>query len=83
MELVINLEDLKKQPIFVTEYIVLKMINEGINPLDFDWGYGSSIDMELHLLEQNLWIKKVEEGYILRDKGRQLFEKKDSDINFD
>ena len=76
MELVINLEDLKKQPIFVTEYIVLKMINEGINPLDFDWGYGSSIDMELHLLEQNLWIKKVEEGYILRDKGRQLFESK-------
>lgn len=83
MELVINLEDLKKQPIFVTEYIVLKMINEGINPLDFDWGYGSPIDMELHLLEQNLWIKKVEEGYILRDKGRQLFEKKNSDINFD
>ena len=76
MELIIDLDNLKKSSIFAPEYIILQMLNEGINPLDFDWGYGSSIDMELHLLEQNLWIKKVEEGYILRDKGRQLFESK-------
>ena len=83
MELVIDLDNLKKSSIFAPEYIMLQMINEGINPLDFDWGYGSPINMDLHLLEQNLWIKKVEEGYILRDKGRQLFEKKNSNINFD
>lgn len=83
MELVIDLDNLKKSSIFAPEYIILQMLNEGINPLDFDWGYGSPINMDLHLLEQNLWIKKVEEGYILRDKGRQLFEKKNSNINFD
>ena len=76
MELVIDLDNLKKSSIFAPEYIILQMLNEGIDPQQFDWGYGSSIDMELHLLEQNLWIKKVEEGYILRDKGRQLFENK-------
>lgn len=83
MELVIDLDNLKKSSIFAPEYIILQMISEGINPLDFDWGYGSSVDMELHLLEQNLWIKKVDEGYILRDKGRQLFESSTSTITFD
>ena len=82
MELVIDLDNLKKSNIFVEEYLYLQLIHEGLNPLDFNWSFGSGIIADLDLLEQNLWIKKVEEGYILRDKGRQLFEKKNSDINF-
>lgn len=83
MELVIDLDNLKKSNIFVEEYLYLQLIHEGLNPLDFNWSVGKAVITDLELLEQNLWIKKVDEGYILRDKGRQLFEKKNSDINFD
>ena len=76
MELVIDLDNLKKSNIFVEEYLYLQLIHEGLNPLDFNWSFGSGIIADLDLLEQNLWIKKVEERYILRDKGRQLFESK-------
>ena len=76
MELVIDLDNLKKSNIFVEEYLYLQLINEGFNPLDFNWSVGKAVITDLELLEQNLWIKKVEEGYILRDKGRQLFESK-------
>jgi DNA-dependent RNA polymerase auxiliary subunit epsilon len=83
MELVIDLDNLKKSNIFVEEYLYLQLIHEGLNPLDFNWSFGSGIIADLDLLEQNLWIKKVDEGYILRDKGRQLFESSTSTITFD
>ena len=83
MELVIDLDNLKKSNIFVEEYLYLQLINEGFNPLDFNWSVGKAVITDLELLEQNLWIKKVEEGYILRDKGRQLFESSISTITFD
>ena len=83
MELVIDLDNLKKSNIFVEEYLYLQLINEGFNPLDFNWSVGKAVITDLELLEQNLWIKKVEEGYILRDKGRQLFESSTSTITFD
>ena len=83
MELVIDLDNLKKSNIFVEEYLYLQLINEGFNPLDFNWSVGKAVITDLELLEQNLWIKKVEEGYILRDKGRQLFESSTSIVTFD
>ena len=83
MELVIDLDNLKKSNIFVEEYLYLQLINEGFNPLDFNWSVGKAVITDLELLEQNLWIKKVEEGYILRDKGKQLFESSISTITFD
>ena len=83
MELVIDLDNLKKSNIFVEEYLYLQLIHEGLNPLDFNWSFGSGIIADLDLLKQNLWIKKVDEGYILRDKGRQLFESSISTITFD
>ena len=83
MELVIDLDNLKKSNIFVEEYLYLQLINEGFNPLDFNWSVGKAVITDLELLEQNLWIKKVKEGYILRDKGRQLFESSISTITFD
>ena len=83
MELVIDLDNLKKSNIFVEEYLYLQLINEEFNPLDFNWSVGKAVITDLELLEQNLWIKKVEEGYILRDKGRQLFESSISTITFD
>ena len=83
MELIIDLDNLKKSNIFVEEYLYLQLIHEGLNPLDFNWSFGSGIIADLDLLEQNLWIKKVDKGYILRDKGRQLFESSVSTITFD
>ena len=77
--MIIELNDVKTSKLYFEEYLILALINEGENPNNFNW----LISDILEVLEQNLWIKKVEEGYILRDKGRQLFEKKNSNINFD
>ena len=74
MELIIDLDNLKKSNIFVEEYVCLLLINSGINPYELNWDV--TLSNILNPLEQNLWIKKVEEGYILRDKGKQLFESK-------
>lgn len=80
MELKINLDISKKVSIFAEELILLALINEGINPREISWFCDGDILYLLNQLEQNLWIKPTEDGYILREKGKQLFEsKKNSD----
>jgi hypothetical protein len=81
MELMIDLDNLKKSGIFTEEFILLQMINEGVNYKEYSFGLDTTLTLKR--LEQFMWIKATEDGYILRDKGRQLFEKKNSDINFD
>ena len=83
MELVIDLDNLKKSGIFVHEFLLLSLINEGLNPEEYGLIQGHQLLIDYNVLEQNMYIKSTEDGYILRDKGRQLFEKKNSDINFD
>lgn len=76
MELRIDLESLKKSCLSLPEYISLYLINEEINPKSLEWGFigNSSIsDIILLNLEQFLWIKSTEDGYVLREKGRELF----------
>ena len=81
MELKIDLDNLKRSGIFAHEFLLLSLINEGLDPKEYN--LGSESMYSLQLLEDNLWIKPTENGYILRDKGRQLFETKESEVNFD
>src|SRR5574344_433808 len=74
MELVIDLWKLKKSGIFTEEFILLQMINEGVNYKEYSFGLDTTLTLKR--LEQFMWIKATEDGYILRDKGRQLFESK-------
>lgn len=79
-ELRLDLNNLKKSGLFVEEYIVLQVINEGINPETLQW----TDKMMLRQLEDNMYIKHSEgEEYQLRQKGRDLFDKPNSEINFD
>ena len=61
------------------------MISEGVNPFSYSWYLNSvlGIGSTLNDLEQNLWIKSTEEGYVLREKGRKLFESSQDLYTFD
>lgn len=65
----INLKKLKESLLSVEEFVYLCLINEGVNPDELIWSERNFILP----LEQNLYIKPTEEGYLLREKGRQLF----------
>ena len=67
----IDLDILKKNTIFAEEYIILSLIEAGENPRDFNWSF--NLNDILDGLERELWVKPVEEGWILREKGRELF----------
>lgn len=79
----INLKKFKESGLFVEEFLYLCMINEGENILDYSWSAGSSVKVDLELLEANLWIKSTEDGYVLREKGRKLFEDSKDLYTFD
>ena len=72
----IDLDILKKNTIFAEEYIILSLIEAGENPKDYMWEF--SLNTILEGLERELWIKPTENGWILREKGRELF--KDTSI---
>ena len=73
----IDLKALKKSGLFVDDFFILALINEGENPEDYELPHK---DMMM-LLEENLWIKRLEEGWELRSKAKELFEnKKNSDV---
>ena len=73
----IDLKVLKESGLFVDDFFVLALINEGENPEDYELPHK---DMMM-LLEENLWVKRLEEGWELRSKAKELFEnKKNSDI---
>ena len=69
MELRIDLESLKKSCLSVEEFVYLSMINEEVDPTQFTWNTTNFITP----LEQNMWIKDTGNGYVLREKGRELF----------
>ena len=84
MELKIDLDNLKRSVTFVEEMLVLSLINEDIDLSIYQWYNYNNLHTIITGLEQNLWIKKIDDNkYILRDKGRQLFEAKESEVNFD
>jgi hypothetical protein len=79
-EIRIDLDKLKKSALFIEEYLCLQFVFEGINPEQFNWTDKNTI----RILSDNLWIKHTEGGeYQLRQKGRDLFQEKLSQINFD
>jgi len=67
----IDLDILKKNLIFAEEYIILSLIEAGENPKDYEWGF--TFDIVMEELENNFYIKPTEDGWILREKGRELF----------
>lgn len=79
MELKIDLKKLKESGLSVEEFVYLAIINEGNNPDELLWNTTNFITP----LEQNMWVKRIEDGVLLRDKGRQLFQNAgmEQDIN--
>lgn len=67
----IDLDILKKNTIFAEEFLILSLIEVGENPRDFNWSF--NLNDILDGLERELWVKPTEEGWILREKGRELF----------
>ncbi len=75
-----ELNDFKNSDLFVEELLLMKLINEGEDVGAYK--FFSNKETILNSLEANLFVKKTENGYELRSKGRELFGNK-SDINFD
>ena len=68
----LNLDKFKKSQLFLEEFVILALINEGedVEAMKFN----GDLKLILSTLEQELWITKSSEGYELRGKGRELFE---------
>jgi len=68
----LNLDKFKKSQLFLEEFVILALINEGedVEAIKFN----GDLKLILSTLEQELWITKSSEGYELRGKGRELFE---------
>ena len=68
----LNLDKFKKSQLFLEEFVILALINEGedVEAMKFN----GDLKLILSTLEQELWITRSSEGYELRGKGRELFE---------
>lgn len=75
----LDLDKLQESGLFVEEYVVLQLIHSGLNPDSFKVSSKEIIP----ILEQNLWIKSVEDGWELRSKALSLFQNKDTRIDFE
>ena len=73
MELTIDLKLLKKSGLFLEEFVIMALINSGENIEKYH--YSKHI---LQNLEDNMYIKLSENNWLLRGKGRELFESKTS-----
>lgn len=73
MELTIDLKLLKKSGLFLEEFVIMALINSGENIEEYH--YSKHI---LQNLEDNMYIKLSENNWLLRGKGRELFESKAS-----
>ena len=73
MELIIDLKLLKKSGLFLEEFVIMALINSGENIEEYH--YSKHI---LQNLEDNMYIKLSENNWLLRGKGRELFESKAS-----
>ena len=67
----IDLDDMDKSQLFADEYVLLCLINDGINPELYTWREGL-----IQSMSNNLWIDKPSEEYVLRSKAKELFENK-------
>ena len=76
----IDLKMLKKSGLYLEEFVTLALINEGVDLEE----YLDAIDMiVVKDLENELWIKRIDSGYELRGKARELFESKKEGITFE
>lgn len=80
----IDLDKLQKPELFFEEYLFLQILNEGIDIYSLNWERSPvAVEFRLRVLEQNLWCKKTDEGWELRQKGKDLFVDSKESINFD
>jgi hypothetical protein len=78
----IDLDKLQESGLYVYEYMILTLINENLKPFDYNWGITFEPALMTPLI-QNLWMKEVEDGYELRQKGKDLFVDSKESITFD
>lgn len=81
-ELTINLKKLKESDIFVEEYLLLALIYNGEDISNYKFINGE-MEHLLYALEQEMWVSKVDDEYVLRSKALALFEEEKNTINFD
>lgn len=75
----IDLDEMKESGLFPHEFMLLSIINEGINPDLYTWPEGL-----IQSMTENIWVTRSEEGeYLLRSKAKPYFEAKENVINFD
>jgi len=74
----IDLDLMKESGLFPDEFMLISIINSGINPDLFQWRE----DM-IQSMKDTLWIDKPLDEYILRSKSLEILEKPNNSINFD
>ena len=75
----IPLESLVKFPLTPVDVLILSLIYNELDPYELTWGEGIDLDSILTSLENNLYIKRTEFGYELRNKGKEVFEGEEMD----
>jgi hypothetical protein len=68
-EIVVNMGNLEKSGLPVLEYVVLQMIFEKVELPTHD----VHVSYCLSCLEQDLYIKRLEDGILMRQKGLNIF----------
>jgi uncharacterized phage protein (TIGR02220 family) len=70
-----DFKKLKESNLLVEEYVFLLMLYEKVewNKFTF-WMRSDDLQQMIENLEKNMYITNSEEGYVLRGKGRELFE---------
>jgi hypothetical protein len=79
-----DFKKLKESNLLVEEYIFLLMLYEKVEWNKFSYLLsGEELQQMIENLEKTMYITNSEEGYVLRGKGRELFEVPDKGISFD
>lgn len=73
-----DFKEIKKANLHIEEYIFLYMLYKEEDWNEYPWLLDKiSLQQMIHNLEQQLWIINGESGYMLRNKGLELFDSKD------
>lgn len=80
-----DFKEIKKSNLHIEEYIFLYMLYKEEDWNEYPWLLDKiSLQQMIHNLEQQLWIINGESGYMLRNKGLELFDSKDTQtVSFD
>lgn len=72
-ELIVNLNNWEKSQLSINQYVILQLIYENLDPLDM---FGRIIPEIIHVLdelEKEMYIKRLEDSIVVRQKGIDVF----------